>query len=72
MLSELIQKDFYAIIFPTGVLGHAGLVIKFLVTVCEWLSHDFDSGGYDDACVVRWLNLLKIHYYAGWISTAQA
>ena len=65
MLAELIQKDFYTFIFPMGILGHAGLVIKFLVTVFEWLSYDFDSDGYDDACLVEWLKLLEVHNYAG-------
>ena len=61
MLSELIQKD-YTFIFPMEISGHASLVIKFLVTVFEWLSNDLDSGVYDDACVVGWLNSLEIHY----------
>ena len=65
MLSELIQKDFYTFIFPMGISGHAGLVIKFLVTVFEWPSNDFDSDGYDDACMVGWLKLLEVHNYAG-------
>ena len=64
MLSELIQKD-YTFIFPMAILGNAGLVIKFLVTVFEWPSNDFDSDGYDDACVVGWLKLLEVHNYAG-------
>ena len=64
MLFELIQKD-YTFIFPMAILGNAGLVIKFLVTVFKRLSNDFDSDGHYDACVVGWLNLLEIHNYAG-------
>ena len=42
------------------------------MAVFDWLSIDFDSGGYNDASVVEWLDLLEIHYYAGSISTAPA